>query len=111
MEKWSGLGRLCTEQDGFPIGCGGSGRGPPGLGFFKQTFQWDCLLPCGIAALEPDKGESEGHRFLREAKVTTRFSQLDCIKILFVVLKTGVGGHHLGLGVYLFWSCQSCISD
>lgn len=70
MEKWPGLGRLCTEQGGFPIGWGGSGRGPPGLGFFKQTFQWDCLLPRCIAALEPEKGESEGQIFLPEAKVT-----------------------------------------
>lgn len=72
MEKWPSLGRLCTGQLGFPIGCGESGRGPPGLGFFKQTFHLDCLLLCRIAALEPDKGESEGQTFLPEAKVTNQ---------------------------------------
>lgn len=85
MEKWPGLGRLCMGQGGIPIGWGGNGRGPSGLGFFKQTFQKDCLLPCRIAALEPDKGESRGQIFVPEAKVTTGYLLLVCIKILFVV--------------------------
>lgn len=50
------------------------------MGFFKQTFQLDCLLPFRIAVLEPDKGESEGQIFLPEVEVRKRSLQRDGIK-------------------------------
>lgn len=106
MEKRPGLWSLCAGQLRLSIGWGRNGRNSPGVWFFKQTFQWDCLLPFLSSALsDPDKRTLlESPILLPEAKVRKKCS--------FVTM--WLWKNDLLLNVYMLltlWRFQGCESS
>ena len=95
MEKWPGLGCLCMGQARLSIGRGRKGRDPLAVWFFKQTFQWDCLLPFPLLCRNQTKGvwRTPTYFYLKPRWEIKLFLPNDYMNITYIVWKSSYLRH------------------